>query len=205
MIYIKDEGYPILLPEPLRKHFEKFKPIILPLKENFLKNEIAASIVAKWLRYGNYFVLFTPKKESYFIGEKIIAPYRCKSNIFSYNDGNWFSSKDIVYILKKDGRVSLKYLTGLLNSRLIGIWLKTNGKRKGEILELYVKPLSEIPIVIADSQQPIIDLVDQILVAKKLNPQADISALEIKIDRLVYTLFNLTEAEIKLIENKCHE
>jgi adenine-specific DNA-methyltransferase len=52
--------------------------------------------------------------------------------------------------------------------------------------------------------QPIADqivtLVDQILSAKKQNPEADTSKLEKEIDELVYKLYNLNEEEIKIIE-----
>lgn len=51
-----------------------------------------------------------------------------------------------------------------------------------------------------DQQQPIIALVDQILAAKKANPQADTTDLEKQIDQLVYILYNLTPAEIETIE-----
>ena len=51
-----------------------------------------------------------------------------------------------------------------------------------------------------DQQQPIIALVDQILAAKKANPQADTTDLEKQIDQLVYKLYNLTPAEIETIE-----
>ena len=44
-------------------------------------------------------------------------------------------------------------------------------------------------------------LVDQILSAKKQNPEADTSHLEKQIDQLVYKLYNLTEEEIKIIES----
>ena len=43
-------------------------------------------------------------------------------------------------------------------------------------------------------------LVDQILSAKKQNPDADTSHLEHQIDQLVYKLYDLTEEEIKIIE-----
>ncbi|HRT81499.1 MAG TPA: DUF3644 domain-containing protein [Bacteroidales bacterium] len=54
--------------------------------------------------------------------------------------------------------------------------------------------------------QPIISqfelLVDKILAAKKGNPQADTSTWEREIDRLVYKIYDLTEEEIRIIENK---
>ena len=46
----------------------------------------------------------------------------------------------------------------------------------------------------------IVDIVDKILTAKKANPQADTTALEAEIDRLVYELYDLTEEEIQIVE-----
>ncbi|MBA4408685.1 MAG: restriction endonuclease subunit M [Odoribacter sp.] len=200
LIYTKDQGKPIKLPIGIQKHFEKFKPLIVGLKENFLKNKIAAAVVLKWFKNGNYFVLFTPKKQSYFIGEKIITSYRSKTNSFTYNDVPWYASKDVAYILPRNGTVNLRFITAILNSKLIYAWLLFKGKKKGDILELYKKPLSEIPIKIASNQQPFIELVDQILVAKQDNLKADTSALENRIDKLVYELYGLTEEEIKIVE-----
>ena len=44
------------------------------------------------------------------------------------------------------------------------------------------------------------DRVDQILAAREYDAKADTSALERQIDKLVYRLFGLTPAEIKLVE-----
>ena len=95
-------------------------------------------------------------------------------------------------------------MLGLLNSKLYYIWLYNKGKRKGESLELYQKPLSEIPIKKAtqSQQQQIVALVDQILAIKKTDSNADTSALEREIDGLVYGLYGLTEEEVKVVEGK---
>ncbi|MGB4434880.1 MAG: hypothetical protein WBI45_05445, partial [Defluviitoga tunisiensis] len=45
-------------------------------------------------------------------------------------------------------------------------------------------------------------LVDKILSAKKSNPQADTSQLEKEINNLVYSLYDLTEEEVRIVENK---
>jgi len=45
-------------------------------------------------------------------------------------------------------------------------------------------------------------LVEKILAAKKENPQADTGAWENEIDGLVYKLYELTEEEIEIVENK---
>ena len=98
--------------------------------------------------------------------------------------------------------MSLKYVLALLNSKLVFVWLYHRGKRKGEMLELYQKPLSEIPIkrIAPDGQKPFIKLVDRILAAKQRDAEADTSALEREIDELVYALYDLTPEEIQIVE-----
>jgi len=102
----------------------------------------------------------------------------------------------------------LKYILALLNSKLYYLWLYYRGKRKGEILELIAKPLSEIPIkkIAKEDQQPFIDLVDKILAITKdedylENPvkQEMVKEYERQIDQMVYKLYDLTEEEIKII------
>ncbi|ELM6947861.1 hypothetical protein Q2X97_001688, partial [Campylobacter jejuni] len=48
----------------------------------------------------------------------------------------------------------------------------------------------------------LINLVDEILKAKEQNKNASTQELENKINSLTYKLYNLTEDEIKIIENK---
>ncbi|HZV45965.1 MAG TPA: hypothetical protein VFG06_01290 [Thermodesulfovibrionales bacterium] len=59
-----------------------------------------------------------------------------------------------------------------------------------------------IPDVPLEKQQPIVALVDQILTAKKKDPKADTSALERRIDEMVYVLYGLTPEEIAIVEGK---
>lgn len=47
----------------------------------------------------------------------------------------------------------------------------------------------------------IVTLADKILFTKKQDSSSDTSALEFQIDKLVYQLYDLTEDEIKIIEN----
>ena len=75
-------------------------------------------------------------------------------------------------------------------------------KMAGGYLNIGTRELERIPIPSAtkEQQQPIIDLVDKILAAKKANPQADTTDLEKQVNQLVYKLYNLTPAEIETIE-----
>ncbi len=66
------------------------------------------------------------------------------------------------------------------------------GKRKCDCCRFSIKE--------AESQQPFISLVDQILKFKKEGK--DTQALEDEIDTLVYRLYDLTDKEIAIVEGK---
>jgi len=58
---------------------------------------------------------------------------------------------------------------------------------------------------VACKKAEITSIADQILTAKKSNPQNDTSAFEKQIDELVYKLYDLTEEEIAIIENSTNK
>ena len=90
----------------------------------------------------------------------------------------------------------------MLNSKLYYFWLLHKGKNKGSLLELYQKPLSEIPVFILSEieQKPFIEIVDKIISAKKENFAADITDSEKQIDNMIYKLYGLTKSEIEIVE-----
>ncbi|MBI2028608.1 MAG: Eco57I restriction-modification methylase domain-containing protein [Candidatus Levybacteria bacterium] len=209
VLYMKDEGEPINLSPELKSHFGKYEVLLTKLKSNFLKNKIAAGFVKRWLKNGNYFVLFNPKNEEYFTDAKIVAPYRSKLNKFAYNESSWFASQDVCFIYKKSGEFNLKFILSILNSKLCFLWLFNKGKRKGNILELMQKPLSEIPIkkISESEQRPFVEIVDKILAItsssdylSNAEKQAKVKDYEKQIDQLVYQLYGLTPEEIKIVE-----
>ena len=81
-----------------------------------------------------------------FDGPKIVVPQRSNSNTFGYNEEAWYGSADVYFITSKDTAIPLKAILGLLNSDLYFLWLYLRGKRKGEALELFQVPLSELPV-----------------------------------------------------------
>ncbi|RVZ63542.1 class I SAM-dependent DNA methyltransferase [Helicobacter pylori] len=102
----------------------------------------------------------------------------------------------------------LRYLLGMLHSKLITFAFKTfyAGGGLGESGYRYKKAFIErlpIPKITEKNQEladKIIVLVDKILQAK--DPKANTQGLEKEIDALVYQLYNLTDEEIKIIENE---
>ncbi|GAA8727309.1 class I SAM-dependent DNA methyltransferase [Helicobacter pylori] len=102
----------------------------------------------------------------------------------------------------------LRYLLGMLHSKLITFAFKTfyAGGGLGESGYRYKKAFIErlpIPKITPQNQElahKITDCAKQILKAKEKDPKANTQKLEKEIDALVYSLYNLTDEEIKIIE-----
>lgn len=103
----------------------------------------------------------------------------------------------------------LRYLLGMLHSKLITFAFKTfyAGGGLGESGYRYKKAFIErlpIPKITEKNQEladKITDCAKAILEAKEKDPKANTQELEKEIDALVYQLYNLTDEEIKTIEN----
>ncbi len=95
---------------------------------------------------------------------------------------------------KTSQRFSVKYLLGVMNSSTARDFLRANRRSN---IHLYPDDWKKLPIpdVSAVQQKPVVDLVDQILVAKRANPDADIATLEKRVDELVATLYGVEQAD----------
>ncbi|MFT2743673.1 Eco57I restriction-modification methylase domain-containing protein [Helicobacter pylori] len=99
-------------------------------------------------------------------------------------------------------------ILGVLNSSFMSWYARENFKDKhmsGGYLGLNKGNLEKLPMFeLEKSNQPtadkIIALVDKILALKEKDPKANTQKLEKEIDALVYQLYNLTDEEIKIIE-----
>ncbi|GAA8292639.1 class I SAM-dependent DNA methyltransferase [Helicobacter pylori] len=99
-------------------------------------------------------------------------------------------------------REHAKFLVGLLNSRLLD-WLfrKTSTNNHVNLYELETLPIPQITEKNQELARKITDGTKQILALKEKDPKANTLELEKEIDALVYQLYNLTDEEIKIIEN----
>ncbi|WP_100978334.1 Eco57I restriction-modification methylase domain-containing protein [Helicobacter pylori] len=101
-------------------------------------------------------------------------------------------------------------ILGVLNSSFMSWYARENFKDKhmsGGYLGLNKGNLEKLPMFeLEKSNQPtadkIIALVDKILKSKEKDPKANTQRLEKEIDALVYQLYNLTDEEIKIIEDE---
>nr|WP_317404646.1 Eco57I restriction-modification methylase domain-containing protein [uncultured Helicobacter sp.] len=147
-------------------------------------------------------------KQEYFFNKtpSIVSLRKCPDKpIFTYVDFDCYVTS--TFFIIQTSRIDLKFLTGLLNSKLIAFWLKHKGKMQGNNYQIDKEPLLNIPIPqITESNKPLCDeiikCVDKILESKAKDSTLNTSKLESKIDSLVYKLYNLTNDEIAIIERK---
>ncbi len=144
--------------------------------------------------------LHRARKESFFLGEKIICQRKCIGKpSFAYAAFPTYVSATF-YVIKTE-RFDLKFLTGLLNSKLIAFWLRHKGKMQGRNYQIDKEPLLQIPIKsIGEIDKQIVQQVEKILQSKRTAPETDTSAEEAEIDSLVYQLYGLDLPDIAIIE-----
>ena len=135
--------------------------------------------------------------------EKIIWGLTADKWAFAYDDKKHYLPSN-GYILTSAG-ISIKYLLALLNSKMMEFYFSFEGiMTAGGAYTLKHETVAKFPIKIRpdSKQEPFIDLVDKILIAKADDPTADTSAHEEQIEQMVYELYGLTDNEIAIVEGK---
>jgi hypothetical protein len=99
--------------------------------------------------------------------------------------------------------VSYEFVLGLLNSKLANWFYRmrfTNGSKL--TVNLSKEYVGQIPVRLTNekARQTIAATAAKILAAKRKNPDADVTDLEISMNRHVYDLYELTPEEIALVE-----
>ena len=124
-----------------------------------------------------------------------------------------------VFVPPDAGSEHLNYICGLLNSRLTWKWLEHHAKRRGVGLEINGRVLSRVPVRRIDfsdraevaRHDRMVRLVEEMLslhgqlhsagtAGEKAALQRRINAIDHRIDRLVYELYDLTGEEIAVVE-----
>ena len=134
---------------------------------------------------------------------KLICAGMFKSPHFTYDNKKFYVGFSFSVIWQKNEEYDLKYLLGIMNSKLGEYWFNANGKKRGVGVDIGVKVFRQFPVkqLKQEFQKPLISIVEEILLIKKENPKANTIALESEIDQMVYKLYNLTPEEIKILEN----
>ena len=119
---------------------------------------------------------------------------------FSLSNKEQYFNNTVYFIANNP---NLYFQLAILNSSLIDWYYKQISVKLGvstvRMFRIYMEQLP-IPKISTTNHQPFINLVDEILKAKK--DGKDTTTLEAKINELVYQLYNLIADEIKIIEGK---
>jgi len=173
----------------IKNHLDRFKKVI----------------TSDFKPYG----LHRARDQNFFSGEKIISLRKTSEPYFTYTDFPCYVTQ--TYFIIKPEDIDLKFLMGLLNSKLIHFWLRYKGKKQGGQLQIDKAPLLEIPLIDKKDNQVIknvnliIDLSKR-LESINLNREKDIikkqiEALEKQIDNIIYGLYKITNEEKEIIES----
>lgn len=135
---------------------------------------------------------------------KIIYQELSQGSSFALDEeGDFLMNNSAYYIHTRNDD---KYLLALLNSKLIEyIYSNYYCTKLGKTgVRWLAQNIINLPIVeaIGQNKDDINTIVNKILSQKKINSQADTSALESEIDRIVYELYGLTEEEIAIVEGR---
>ncbi len=161
------------------------------------------------LQYNNLYVnydkneLLRARDEAIFTSkEKLLMRQTSGKLILTYDNEQHYTI-DSLFLIHSE-KINLKYLLGLLNSKLLNRQYQKINPEQGRVFaQVKIDYVNELPIVVNEEFIGVmVNFVNQILVHKKQNPSADTSALENEIDQLVYALYHLTPEEIAIVEGK---
>ena len=194
------EDLPKIVRDHLRRHETELKNRAAYQRGNCL-----------WWRYT------WPLHKQHFGKPKILCPYLASGNRFALDrDGTFLGLTDTTVLYDNKQPEDLRYLLGLLNSRLLTLRFRYIGKLKaGGVIEYFENTVSKLPIPRRKATDPqhqeMVRLVTKItgLVERldSASTPADhaalenrISAVQTSIDTLVYAIYGLSEPEIALVE-----
>lgn len=156
-----------------------------------------------WILYGEW--LAAPRDKRIFEApEKIIVRQTGDSIIATIINGGVICRNNLHICTSKYEGVNLKFILGILNSKLIDFFYTFINPEKGEALAEVKKAHVEalrIPNASDEQQKKISDLVEKALTLRKENVDADIASITMEIDKKIYALFNLSSEEIVMVEN----
>jgi hypothetical protein len=166
------------------KHINNYK---------ILNNHIFINFIKEKLHSNN-------DEKVYLQKEKILVRKTGNRLIAVIDDEQYFTDQSIYNLyLKKDKNIDLKLITALLNSKLLNYYFNKKMITNADVFP-YIKGihLKMLPIKNPEKKNLIISAVNQIILDKKDN--IDTTDLEFQIDIMVYKLYELTYAEVLIVE-----
>jgi hypothetical protein len=178
-----------------------------PLAYEYISN-FKKELIDKKIKYKTnptaWYSLHRSREQYIFESPKLITPQLQNHSSFTYDDNSFYADAGGYMILSsKKNSTSLKCYLGLFNSKLFYYFIKKTSTPYNNnyfyFKTNYIEPFS-IPITLQLNNDIFEKIVDEILTAKKVNPESDTTALEQQIDNMVYKLYELTYQEVKIID-----
>lgn len=152
-----------------------------------------------------WYHLWWPRDEKFFKkGAKLVWAKRTEGRRFTYTQDTMYGTANLFFLMTN--RVDLKYICGLLNSKLYYFYMNERLKHTGDLLQIDKNQFMKIPFFITKDTKKIIQIVDKILEITEKDdydpkaPSQKLKELEERIDQMVYELYGLTDEEIEIVE-----
>ena len=173
-------------------------------KYRFLTGSNVEKYCYKTISYVNQDVVSEFQKDAiFYTGERLLIRETGSYLTVVYLDENLYCNRSLYSTIIKDSAFKVQYIVGILNSKAIQYYYQQKFKAETELFpKIRIKQAKQLPIPVASltEQQLIAALIEQIRTSKKMTPNKSIEKLEREIDKIVYCLYKLTAAEIKIIE-----
>lgn len=152
-------------------NYPNIKEHLLCFKDAITLRNYESGELSRAKKMGAWWALSSSRRDFDFSLPKIVSPQRSYKNTFGYTKKEWCASADVYFITcKPKSEMPLECLLLILNSSLFYIWLYNRGKRKGEMLELYLTPLAAIPLpYLTEEKVNLFTMIGQIIIKAKKN------------------------------------
>lgn len=144
--------------------------------------------------------LHRPREERLFLAqEKIVFPRRSTSFVCALDTEQFYLLNTAYICLVKDAKYNPKYLTGILNSKLINFFYQNTYIG----WQITIPAINAIPIpkITAQNKKIVDSLIGQVdkIISAHEHKSGTITDIEREIDRLVFELYELTADEVAAI------
>ncbi|MDO8721948.1 MAG: Eco57I restriction-modification methylase domain-containing protein [Syntrophales bacterium] len=200
---IVDGRATLMTPECIKKHFPLGWQYLLENREA-LEGRERGRFKEDWYAFSR------PQNMTEFAAVKLMTPEIARGGQMTLDEKGemYHTTKVYSFVFSINVKDNLKYFLGVLNSKILWFFLSSTGYvLRGGYFTFKTDYLNPFPIPCSLSKNPptkaqhdlIVRFVEQILAAKRHNPDAFTLPLEAQIDGLVAHLYSLTEEEFSLI------
>lgn len=134
--------------------------------------------------------------------EKLLFRRVSATLMFTYDNSQYYALNTLVVLTEKDNcPCGLKYLLGLLNSKLMNyIYANKYKSTKTVFSEIQARSVGELPIKYSNDSERLVSLVEASINARQEDYLADIDTLQNQIDQIVYRIYGLSDDEKAIVE-----